>query len=144
MSESRWYHPSYSAKRRALTGVFCAGSQTTSGKIFNPSFPATCPYVTAVGATQVSPGKTVFDPESACEETIHSGGGFSNYFATPDYQRDAVSGYLKHSRPSYPSDIWNSTGKVGWILCPFDSLMIDIEPFSPADTLISLQTVPTT
>jgi len=27
--------------------------------IFNPSFPATCPYITAVGATQVIPGDNI-------------------------------------------------------------------------------------
>jgi len=86
------------------------GSQTTDGQIFNPSFPSTCPYVTAVGATQLSPGKSVFDDEDACEEYIYSGGGFSNYFTIPDYQKDAVSSYLKNNPPSYPSNIWNSTG----------------------------------
>jgi tripeptidyl-peptidase-1 len=59
------------------------GSQTTSGKIFNPSFPSTCPFITSVGATQVNPNATVFEPESACEQVIFSGGGFSNYFAVP-------------------------------------------------------------
>jgi tripeptidyl-peptidase I len=28
------------------------GTNSTDGKIFNPSFPSTCPYVTSVGATQ--------------------------------------------------------------------------------------------
>jgi len=86
------------------------GSQTADGTIFNPSFPATCPYVTAVGATQLSPGKSVFDDEDACEQVIYSGGGFSNYFAIPEYQKDAVSSYLKNNPPPYPSNIWNSTG----------------------------------
>ena len=40
----------------------------------------TCPFLTAVGATQVNPGSTVNDPESACEQVIFSGGGFSNIF----------------------------------------------------------------
>ncbi|KAG9312226.1 peptidase S8/S53 domain-containing protein [Chiua virens] len=87
------------------------GSQSSSGKIFNPTFPSTCPYITSVGATQVSPNKTVYDPESACEQVIYSGGGFSNYFGLPDYQKDAVASYLKHTPPSYPDSIWNSTGK---------------------------------
>jgi len=51
-----------------------------------------------------------FDSEDACEEKIYSGGGFSNYFAIPDYQKDVVSSYLKHTPPGYPSSIWNSTG----------------------------------
>jgi subtilase family serine protease len=28
------------------------GSQSANGRLFNPSFPGTCPYVTSVGATQ--------------------------------------------------------------------------------------------
>ncbi|KAG6850203.1 hypothetical protein H0H93_016382 [Arthromyces matolae] len=44
------------------------------------SIQVTCPYVTAVGATQVNPGSTVNDPEGACEQVIFSGGGFSNIF----------------------------------------------------------------
>ncbi|KAG9312225.1 peptidase S8/S53 domain-containing protein [Chiua virens] len=87
------------------------GSQSTSGEIFNPTFPSTCPYVTSVGATQVSPNKTVYDPESACELVIYSGGGFSNYFGLPDYQKDAVASYLKHTPPPYSDSVWNSTGK---------------------------------
>jgi tripeptidyl-peptidase-1 len=104
--------PSFT-ERDVLTEVLYAGSQTADGTIFNPSFPATCPYVTAVGATQLSPGKSVFDDEDACEQVIYSGGGFSNYFAIPEYQKDAVSSYLKNNPPPYPSNIWNSTGNVG-------------------------------
>jgi tripeptidyl-peptidase I len=59
----------------------------------------------------VNPGSTVFEPESACEQVIYSGGGFSNHFRIPKYQRKAVSGYLKHHRPSYAKDIYNSTGR---------------------------------
>ncbi|EGO00781.1 hypothetical protein SERLA73DRAFT_167028 [Serpula lacrymans var. lacrymans S7.3] len=86
------------------------GTQTADGKIFNPSFPGTCPYVTSVGATQVNPNSTVFEPESACEQVIYSGGGFSNYFAMPEYQKEAVDYYLTTYPPQYPADIWNSTG----------------------------------
>lgn len=42
-------------------------------------FPASCPYVTAVGAT------TGLGPETAAS---FSGGGFSNFFAAPNYQKD--------------------------------------------------------
>jgi len=46
----------------------------------------------------------------ACEKVIYSGGGFSNYFGMPDYQKDAVQSYLNEYKPDYSSDIWNSTG----------------------------------
>ena len=75
-------------------------------------FPATCPYVTAVGATQINPGSNVTQPESACEQAIFSGGGFSNHFAMPAYQQRVVHQYLKKYKPDYSSDVWNSTGIV--------------------------------
>jgi tripeptidyl-peptidase-1 len=40
----------------------------------------TCPFVTAVGATQVNPNATVKDPESASAQVIFSGGGFSDIY----------------------------------------------------------------
>jgi len=85
------------------------GSQSTSGKRFNPSFPASCPYITAVGATQIDPGKKVTDPEGACQQVIYSGGGFSNRFALPDYQKTVVGSYFKNHKPTYSSSVYNST-----------------------------------
>ncbi|KDQ54116.1 hypothetical protein JAAARDRAFT_412436 [Jaapia argillacea MUCL 33604] len=86
------------------------GTQTTNGTMFNPSFPGTCPYITSVGATQVNPNSTVYEPESACMQVIYSGGGFSNYFAMPSYQKTAVEYYLKNYPPPYPATMYNSTG----------------------------------
>ena len=83
----------------------------TSG-FFNPSFPPTCPYVTAVGATQVPIGSTVFEPETACEKVIYSGGGFSNVFDMPAYQADAVASFLKNHPPPYGADRYNNSQKV--------------------------------
>ncbi|KAF8435043.1 peptidase S8/S53 domain-containing protein [Boletus edulis BED1] len=85
-------------------------TQSHDGYIFNPTFPGTCPYVTSVGATMVKRNATVFDPEVAMMGRIYSGGGFSNYFGMPEYQKDAVNHYLTNYRPDYPSTIWNSTG----------------------------------
>ncbi|KAF9046290.1 subtilisin-like protein [Panaeolus papilionaceus] len=83
-----------------------------TASVFNPEFPASCPFVTAVGATQVSPGKTVNDPESACEQVIFSGGGFSNIFLKPAYQKIAVDNYIaKHLTPSpFKPGQFNDTG----------------------------------
>ncbi|KAJ6454702.1 subtilisin-like protein [Mycena sanguinolenta] len=90
-------------------------AQSATGKTFNPSFPSTCPFVTAIGATQVIPGKSVLDKgevEQACAEVIHSGGGFSNYFGVPDYQKGPVEAYIKNNlTPSpYPAGTYNITG----------------------------------
>jgi len=85
------------------------GTQTADGKLFNPTFPAGCPFVTSVGATQVNPGSSVHEPESACEQVIYSGGGFSNYFALPDYQKKVVHRYMKNI-PSSLNGQYNATG----------------------------------
>ncbi|KAF8883763.1 Pro-kumamolisin, activation domain-containing protein [Gymnopilus junonius] len=85
---------------------------TSSNTIFNPEFPSSCPFVTAVGATQVNPGSTINDPEGACEQVIFSGGGFSNIFQMPSYQTDAVNAYIKaHLTPSpFTPGQFNDTG----------------------------------
>lgn len=71
-----------------------AGSQGDEclgdGSVFSPTSPASCQYVTAVGATYLETGKKPGDPESATTG-FSSGGGFSNIWITPDYQKDAVS-----------------------------------------------------
>ncbi|KAH9015229.1 peptidase S8/S53 domain-containing protein [Lactarius pseudohatsudake] len=57
-----------------------------SGNVrFIPEFPASCPYLTAVGGT------TGYDPEVS---TPLSGGGFSDHFPRPAYQDVAVSAFL--------------------------------------------------
>ncbi|KAF8993522.1 subtilisin-like protein [Cyathus striatus] len=83
-----------------------------NGKKFSPGFPVTCPFMTAVGATQVNPGSTVNDPEGACEQVIFSGGGFSNIFPMPSYQAAAVSGFLKNHPPPFTSAQFNNSGNV--------------------------------
>jgi len=86
------------------------GSQSTNGTRFNPSFPGGCPFVTSVGATQVNPNSTVFEPESACEQVIFSGGGFSNFFEIPEYQKEAVHEFLTNHPPPFTSAQFNNSG----------------------------------
>jgi len=54
----------------------------------------------------------VNDPESACEQVIFSGGGFSNIFPMPSYQAKAVTSFLKNHPPPYTSAQFNNSGKV--------------------------------
>lgn len=59
---------------------------------FVPVFPASCPYVTSVGATRlVGPEAVAFDARGS----FVSGGGFSDYFPTPQYQKQHVNRYLQ-------------------------------------------------
>lgn len=53
----------------------------------------------------VPPGSAIYEPETACEEAIYSGGAFSNYLAMPEYQKEAVGYYLQNYYPNFPSDI---------------------------------------
>jgi len=76
---------------------------------FNPSFPGSCPFVTSVGATQVLNGSSVRSAESASETVIFSGGGFSNVFDMPSYQKTAVKSYFTNHLPSYTSDQYNNS-----------------------------------
>lgn len=79
-------------------GVGCGGPNDT---IFSPSSEGTCPYVLAVGATQWSRANSSSSRNDSTtshsyyeSSTDYSGGGFSNYFATPSWQTDAVSAYF--------------------------------------------------
>lgn len=81
-----------------------------AGGIFNPAFPASCPYVTAVGATQIKPNGSITDPEEAIETMIVSGGGFSNVFGLPAYQTEAVNTWFSTSNTPYGADRFNNSG----------------------------------
>ncbi|KAH7913546.1 peptidase S8/S53 domain-containing protein [Hygrophoropsis aurantiaca] len=83
----------------------CLTNNDSKTKIFNPAFPATCPFVTAVGGTQLVGGTTREVAWSG------SGGGWSNQFGLPAYQSNAVKSYMKHHQHGYSAEIWNSTGK---------------------------------
>lgn len=90
-----------------ITGLLNNGS---SG-LFTPSFPGTCPYITSVGATQVSPNSSVSDPEAASAQIIFSGGGFSNVFATPSYQVPSQAQFFRNHLPPYTSAQYNTSRK---------------------------------
>ncbi|KJR88347.1 tripeptidyl peptidase sed3 [Sporothrix schenckii 1099-18] len=57
-----------------------------------PTFPASCPWVTAVGSTEIGIwGPGAVPPAIGAE---YSSGGFSNYFPRPAWQNDTVNTYL--------------------------------------------------
>lgn len=87
----------------------CYSNVDNTTYMFMPSFPADCPYVTAVGAT------TGY-PESAAWRKLRSGAyftsgaGFSNYFPQPKYQAEAVDGYVAGLDGLYDG-FYNKAGK---------------------------------
>ncbi|KAH8994681.1 subtilisin-like protein [Lactarius hatsudake] len=83
-------------------GVGKGDCMTDDGSVrFIPLWPATCPYVTAVGGT------TGYGPEIAASL---SGGGFSDHFRRPVYQGQAVSEFLQHLGNQYQGQ-YNATSR---------------------------------
>jgi tripeptidyl-peptidase-1 len=75
-------------------------------KVFDPSWPASSPYVTAVGATYSATAS------SEGETSVNfSGGGFSNYFKTPEWQKTAVAAYLASGAKLPKPSFFNATGR---------------------------------
>lgn len=71
----------------------CAGPD---GTVFYPDADATCPYVLAVGSTQFefANNDTSTVPYEVSTSRFASGGGFSNYFETPSWQKSHVEQYF--------------------------------------------------
>lgn len=82
-------------------GGSCKSNTDNTTTTFLPTFPAGCPYVTAVGATTGSA------PERGVS---FSSGGFSIYHDRPSYQADAVSAYLDTIGETY-APFFNATGR---------------------------------
>ncbi|KAJ5670945.1 hypothetical protein N7507_000072 [Penicillium longicatenatum] len=81
------------------TASNCLGE---TGKVFAPDFPATCPYMTAVGATYIPPGAKIQDHGEVAVTRFPSGGGFSNIYERPSWQSQAVTDYFSKAKPEYP------------------------------------------
>ncbi|KAF2675078.1 tripeptidyl-peptidase 1 precursor [Microthyrium microscopicum] len=90
--------------------------QNTNTTGFLPGFPATCPYVTAVGAThQFQPEVAAFSGSldangNPIGGVYSSGGGFSNYFPKPMYQVDAVHKYIEGLGGKF-NGLYNKSGR---------------------------------
>ncbi|KAK3720454.1 hypothetical protein LTR37_003867 [Vermiconidia calcicola] len=81
----------------------CYSNANPERRVFLPNFPAGCPWVTSVGATKG------FTPEVATE-FFASGGGFSNYFKMPQYQKSTVNAYIA-GLDGLHHGLYNPTGR---------------------------------
>jgi tripeptidyl-peptidase-1 len=115
-----------------------SGAITATVGLFNPSFPASCPWVTAVGGTQrytqsntnvsvqpihqdvicaknysISQDETAFYHLSSSGAVSSSGGGFSNVFPAPSYQRKDTRSYkqTEATHLSHFRDRFNMSGR---------------------------------
>ncbi|KAI5119526.1 hypothetical protein M0805_002548 [Coniferiporia weirii] len=79
----------------------CLTNDGTNRTIFQPVFPATCPFVTGVGATfQIAPERGI----------DFSQGGFSVYFPRPSFQANAVPPFLEKLGDTY-AGLFNPGGR---------------------------------
>ncbi|KAG9317809.1 peptidase S8/S53 domain-containing protein [Chiua virens] len=83
------------------TTQLCYTNTGISKTVFLPQFPASCPYVTAVGGTYQIPEIAI----------PFSGGGFSDYFRRPSYQHTAVRKYLQNLAPGTYESMYNPNGR---------------------------------
>ncbi|XXG95171.1 hypothetical protein Hte_001431 [Hypoxylon texense] len=79
----------------------CYSNDGKKRKMFLATFPASCPYVTAVGAT----GNTL-----PFEGAVFSTGGFSNYFTRPEWQKGVVDEYISAINGSHKG-LYNASGR---------------------------------
>ncbi|CEJ81150.1 hypothetical protein VHEMI01295 [[Torrubiella] hemipterigena] len=86
-----------------VKGPLFQNCKGTDKSIFNALTTASCPYVTAVGGTELPTGKTAGDAEQVASLRFSGGGGFSNVFPRPAYQDAAVSSFLKDHAPAFSS-----------------------------------------
>merc|ERR1711953_76753 len=101
---------------RGMSILFASGDQGVCGREgcgfwtwrrFKPDFPGGSPYITVVGGTD-------FEGADIGAETAWSasGGGFSDTFAMPAYQKAAVESYKGRSDAKLPPQkYWNATGR---------------------------------
>lgn len=91
------------------SGVLASQACTVSNSgTFWVQSASNCPYVTSVGATQLLSNGT----ETAVQaDNWASGGGFSQYFAAPDYQQSAVATYLADHYPTAQQSYFNASGR---------------------------------
>ncbi|PAV23333.1 subtilisin [Pyrrhoderma noxium] len=79
----------------------CLTNDGTNRTIFQPVFPATCPFVTSVGATfHIAPERGIG----------FSQGGFSVYFPRPEYQSVSVPPFLDQLGDTY-AGLFNPRGR---------------------------------
>jgi len=97
---------------RGISILFASGDQGVWGRtgpiatVYHPDFPASSPYITAVGGTDFKV-ESVIGEETAWKD---GGGGFSNTFAIPSYQADAVATY-KNTTELPEQHFWNNSGR---------------------------------
>jgi len=123
---------------RGISLISASGDSGANGRTdpdcsiphLRPSFPASSPYITAVGATELTNTQNMATQPSLCtssgyqcvstgsEQAVSyaisnfaSGGGFSDIAAMPSYQVDAVNAYLNSGVALPAAGYFNQSGR---------------------------------
>lgn len=97
---------------RGISILFASGDQGVLGREgggahFHPDFPGASPFITTVGGTDFATMSTIGDEKA----WVDGGGGFSNTFGIPSYQKDVVENYIKTAQGLPKQTYWNATGR---------------------------------
>ncbi|OAA56464.1 family S53 protease-like protein [Cordyceps fumosorosea ARSEF 2679] len=83
-------------------GVAANGETSCYNNGFYAMWPASCPYVTAVGGTQFgSSGEVVANFQTLNKKYTSPGGGYSWHFSAPDYSKNVTTAYANSLDSSY-------------------------------------------
>lgn len=80
---------------------------------FEVQVPSDCPYITTVGATQLSPGSAPGIDFETASTAFPSTGGFSNIYERPKYQDAALDSYFRSHAPLYTSYSTTNNASIG-------------------------------
>ena len=97
-----------STKKNAEATSYTPGGTPKATPLY-PSWPASSPWVTAVGSTRFVDQK-VGNEEMATDQ-FGSGGGFSSMFDAFKDQEEDIANYFKVAPQLPPSDLFNKTGR---------------------------------
>jgi len=101
--------------RQEMMELVGSGSCSPNGNpLLEPNWPATSPYVTAVGGIELL-------STGGLEGDRISSGGFSNYFEQASWQSSAVSAYLANTTNIPTQDTFNSSGRAVPDIAAFSS-----------------------
>jgi len=98
---------------RGVSVIFSSGDGGVGGEdegectSFAPTFPSGCPFLTSVGATELTASPVNGSVETAAS---FSSGGFSNIWARPSFQDSAVQTYLE-SIGTLNAGLFNASGR---------------------------------
>lgn len=85
-----------------------SGVGDSDATVFQVDSESACPYTVSVGATMLPAGATYKDAEMAVN-WFGSGGGFSNVWPLPDWQKSAMEFYYQNYAPTYNSSVYNNS-----------------------------------